>query len=125
MAEVPLEFEAMAIPFLQGNNSLDHEASFGTLLGNILGIVMIIALLILLFFFVWGAIEWMTSGGESSKLQSARDRMVHAVVGILVLSASLALFMFVQYLLGVDVIRVTSGPNSGRGACELTDPPSC
>lgn len=104
MDEIPLELEAMGIPFLPGNNSMDHSSQFGEILGNTLNIIMVIALLILLFYLIWGAIEWITSGGDSGKLQNARNRMLQAGVGVLILSATLALFMFVQYLLGIEVI---------------------
>ncbi|MDQ5950951.1 MAG: hypothetical protein QG639_228 [Patescibacteria group bacterium] len=109
MEEVPLEFEAMGIPFLPGNNSFDHNADFGSTVSNILNIVMVIALLILLVYLIFGAFEWMTSGGDSSKLQKARDRMLHAIVGILILSSTLAVFMFIQYLLGVEIIGINLG----------------
>ena len=109
MEDVPLEFEAMAIPFLQGNNTMDHNANFGNTLGGTLDIVMVVALLILLAYLICGAFEWMTSGGDSGKLQKARDRMLHAIIGILLLSATLAIFMFIQYLLGIDIISIDLG----------------
>lgn len=116
MDEVPLNFEAMGIPFLPGNNSTDHNADFGNTLGGILNIIMIVALLILLAYLILGAFEWMTSAGDSSKLQKSRDRMLHAIVGILILSASLAVFMFVQYLLGIEIIGIDLGaPTGGLG----------
>lgn len=118
MQTIPLNFEAMGLNMLPGNNSMDHEADFTTLIGSVISIVMIVALLILLFFLIWGAIEWMTSSGDNTKLQNARNRMLHAIVGVLVLSATIAIFMFVQYLLGIEVLtfegRLPGGTNGVR-----------
>jgi hypothetical protein len=42
---------------------------------------------------VWGAIEWTTSGGNPSKLAEAKDRIMSAIYGlILLLAAYLILF---------------------------------
>lgn len=104
MQTLPLNFESPGASVLPGGNSTDHEADFANKIGNILSIVMTLALLFLLFYLIWGGFEWLTSGGDSSKLEKARNRMLHAIVGILILSGTLALFMFVEYLLGIDVI---------------------
>lgn len=108
MQDLPLDFEAVGTSALQGNNTTDHRGEFGSLVGGILSVLMVVALLILLFYLIWGAFEWLTSGGDSSKLQSARNRMLHAIVGILILSATLAIFMFVQYLLGIEILTFTT-----------------
>lgn len=89
---------------LPGATAEAPEAAFGTLISNVLGIVLIIALLLLLLYLILGALEWMASGGESSKLQSARNRMMHAVIGIIILGSVMAVFMLIQYIMGVEFI---------------------
>ena len=99
---IPLDIAGTGmVPF---HATTDAKADFGRLIGNILSPLMVVALLILLVYLIWGAFEWLTSGGDSAKLQTARNRMLHAIVGILILSSVLALFMFVQYLLGIQVL---------------------
>lgn len=104
MQELPLNFEGIGTSALQGNNTTDHEADFAERVGGLISLAMGVAFFILLIFLIWGAFEWMTSAGDSGKLQSARNRMLHAVVGILILSSTIALFMFVQFLLGVEFL---------------------
>lgn len=110
MAKLPLNFETGGAEVLPGDNSTNHVADFGIKVGNILGMVMTVALLVLLFYLIWGGFEWITSAGESGKLEKARNRMMHAILGILILSGTLALFMFVQYLLGINIITFGTGP---------------
>src|SRR5690606_13303409 len=47
--------------------------------------------LMVLIFFIWGAIEWITSGGDSGKVASARNRITQAVIGMIILAGSFVL----------------------------------
>ena len=52
--------------------------------------------LLVLFYFVWGGIEWITAGGDSGKLEKARLRMMHAVVGLLILVSSFVILGYIS-----------------------------
>lgn len=52
--------------------------------------------LLVLFYFVWGALEWITAGGDSGKLEKARLRMMHAVVGLLILVSSFVILGYIS-----------------------------
>lgn len=44
--------------------------------------------LAVLLYFVWGAIQWITAGGDSSKIEKARNMIMQAVIGMIILVAS-------------------------------------
>ncbi len=77
---------------------------FANLIGSILSVVITIGVLMLLLYLVWGAFSWITSGGDKGKVEEARNRMTTAVIGIIVLSSSIAIFMLVQQILGICVL---------------------
>ncbi|NCN07055.1 MAG: hypothetical protein GW762_04685 [Candidatus Pacebacteria bacterium] len=52
--------------------------------------------LLVLFYFIWGSIEWITAGGDSGKLEKARLRMMHAVVGLLILVSSFVILGYIS-----------------------------
>ena len=83
----------------------DPSDGIGILIGRLLGIVLVVALIILLLYLILGAYEWITSAGDSAKLQSARNRMLHAILGMLILASVIALFNLVQYVLGIDLLQ--------------------
>lgn len=60
--------------------------------------VIMIGGMLVLGYLVWASIEWLTSGGDSGKLQSARNRMMHAVIGLLLLVASYTIIAFIGSL---------------------------
>ncbi len=77
---------------------------FADLIGSILTIVITIGALMLLIYLMWGAFSWITSSGDKSKLEEARNRMTTAVIGMIVLSSVVAIFMFIQQILGICVL---------------------
>jgi hypothetical protein len=81
------------------------DSSIGEVIANILGGVMAIAVLMVLIYLVWGAIGWITSGGDAAKITKARDKMTQAVIGLIVLAASVAIFALVQSFLGIEVLN--------------------
>ncbi len=52
--------------------------------------------LLVLFYFAWGSIEWITAGGDSGKLEKARLRMMHAIIGLLILVSSFVILGYIS-----------------------------
>jgi hypothetical protein len=98
---------------LLGADGTSNSARFGGLLSTIFQAIMVIALLLVLFYLVWGAFDWITSAGDKGKLDSARNKMMNAVMGIIILSATTAIFIFVQWFIGVQVFTFT-GAGAGN-----------
>lgn len=53
-------------------------------------------------YFVWGAIDWIAAGGESGKLEKARQKMTQSALGMIVLVSSFTIIAFVSQLLFGD-----------------------
>lgn len=96
-------------------------AGFGTFLSGLLGSILLIAALLVLLYLIWGAIEWITSAGDKSKTEKARDRMTQSVIGLIVLAATLAIYMLVQSFLGVSFFNFSGGGNTGPGGPGIGD----
>lgn len=58
--------------------------------------VISIGAILVLAYFLWGAVEWITSGGDSSKLEGARNKMLHAFIGLLILVSAYTLIGFIS-----------------------------
>lgn len=58
--------------------------------------------------FIWGAVEWISAGSDSSKVSKAQQRMTQAALGLFLLVTSFILIGFVSSLLfgnNFDVLR--------------------
>jgi hypothetical protein len=84
---------------------------------NIWRAVINVGALLVIVNFIWGAIDWITAGGDSGKIQKAREKITQSVIGIIVLASTIALFTFIQRFLGISVLnfRNSSGTNPGGG----------
>ncbi len=67
--------------------------------------VMIISSLLVLGYLIWGALNWITSGGDKGKVDQARQKMIAAVVGLIIVSASYAVLVLVLAFLGFDSVE--------------------
>ncbi len=93
------------------------KASFAKIVGGLLGLSWLIAALLVLAFLVIGAIEWIGSGGDTSKIEKARNKMMQAVVGAIILAATLATFNLLQRFLGINEITFLGlGDSSSSGS---------
>ncbi len=61
------------------------------------------ALAVLLYMFL-GAIGWITAGGDSGKIEKARDRIIQSVIGLAVLFSVVAIAGFVGPIFGMDLL---------------------
>jgi hypothetical protein len=88
------------LPF---SNGTSPGGLFGVFISRVLQSVMVISLLAVLIFLVWGAFEWVVSGGEKGKIEAARNKITGAVIGLIVMASSLAIYFLVQRIIGVQV----------------------
>lgn len=105
-AQVDLNFGEQAVEAeIPGTeNAASEDAGFAYWIGQILNVVLVAAVLIVFANYLIASIEWVSSGGDSGKIQKARDRFVGSTVGLLVLAASVAIFMLLQNFLGIEIL---------------------
>lgn len=59
--------------------------NFSTLLTFLIRFIFVVAGVIALIMMLWGALSWVTSGGDKGNVENARNKIVQAVVGILLI----------------------------------------
>lgn len=67
---------------------------------------------VLLFFFmlVTGAIQWIASSGDKANIESARGKIVNAVVGLVLLFAAIAIVKVIETFFHIDLLKIDLGP---------------
>ena len=86
-----------------------QEQSVGILQDIALAVIsriMPIALILLFLYIIWGAFDWITSGGDSGKVSSARNKIVQGIIGVIVLSALFAIMMIIQTFLHLEFLNI-------------------
>ena len=77
-----------------------YATNFGTMFSSILNVVMLIAAILVFAYMIWGGVEWITSGGDKGKAESARNKLTAAIIGLVIIAASYAVVTLVVQFLG-------------------------
>ena len=101
MSLIPQAYaQTIAIPQPTGMQITD----IGKLISSVISLAFIIAGILVFAFLVWGGIEWITSGGDKTKTEQARNRITNALVGLAIVAASYAVMRLISYFFGVNVL---------------------
>jgi hypothetical protein len=76
-----------------------------TLISNILGTLTTLGALVFIFMFFYGAFRWITGGDDAGKIQKARDQMVQAALGLIIMVAAYAIVGLVGSVIGFDILN--------------------
>lgn len=61
-------------------------------LSNLIALFFSVAAIVLVFMLVWGAFDWLTSEGDKEKVASARNKIMNALIGLLLFAVAFAIF---------------------------------
>lgn len=74
-------------------------------------ILLIAAVIVALVFLIWGGIKWITSGGDKTKVESARGTVIGAIIGLIIAFAAFFVLNIVASLFGLGNILELSLPS--------------
>lgn len=69
-------------------------------LSNFVSLIYIAATIVLVLMLIWGAWDWLTSGGDKEKLESAKKKLINAFIGIILFAVAFALLRIVGAFTG-------------------------
>ena len=78
--------------------------SLGKFVGALTQLLFILAGVLVFVYLVWGGIQWLTSGGDSSSTQQARDRITAALIGLAIIAIAYAITLIIQAFFGITII---------------------
>ncbi len=78
-----------------GNLANDPAQGLGKFIGTGINLFLIVAGLILLIFMLWGAFDWIVSGGEKERVAKAQSKITNALIGILLIFVMLTIWSLV------------------------------
>lgn len=96
--------------------------NLGQVINSVLSFVMVISALLVLLYLIWGAFDWITSGGDKGKIESARKKIIAAIVGLIIVASSFAIFLLAIKFLGfanLDELFSSTQPIGGTQESSL------
>ncbi len=96
ITEIPEEIKVTGIP----PGGLDTASK---VIRNGLTIFIIISLILTIIILLWAAIDWLSSGGDKQKVQTARMKITYAIIGLVVVFSAFFIINFLGYLFRVPL----------------------
>ncbi len=89
-------------PALQGIVNKDSTGAGGIslILSNLILLFYSVAAIVLVLMLIWGAFDWLTSEGEKEKVKSAQDKIMNAIIGIILFSVAFAIIQVLGQFTG-------------------------
>lgn len=85
----------------QANGTVFAGTPIGNIITFLVAFIVIVAVLAALFFIVLGAFQWITSGGDKTKVDAARNHIIAAIIGLVVIALSFVIINVVIQALGL------------------------
>lgn len=80
-----------------------------TIISNLIGFLTIVAGIWFMFQFITAGISWISAGGNPESLNSARDRMRNALIGMVLVVGAWAIVGLIGNILGLDILMTDPG----------------
>lgn len=88
--------------------------NIGSIVNAVITLMFVVAVLVALAFLIWGGIKWITSGGDKAGVEAARNQIVAALVGLVIVFLSYFLLNFLMRFFGLgDIPTILTIPSLG------------
>jgi len=87
----------------------EGPSGFGTLLNNVISLLVAMAGMALFVYLLYGGITWTTAGGDKARVESAQKTVTNAIIGIIIMGAAFLLVQIVNTVLGRDLLHILIG----------------
>lgn len=93
-------------PVLGGGSSPDISGgtrAIGELIVRLLDLIFIFAFIFALFGVILGGVQWVTSSGDKANLENARNKIVHSLLGLIIVASTWAIMNIVAQFFGLNL----------------------
>jgi len=74
-------------------------------ISQIIGLITTIGSIIFIVMFLYSALKWITAGGDSSKVEKARDGMVQGVIGLVIMVGAYGIIGLIGTAIGINILN--------------------
>lgn len=83
----------------------DPGKNIEAIISNVFGFFTIIGAIFFVIYFIVASLEWITAGGDSGKLTTARNKMMQGVLGLIILVASYGIIGLIGSIFGIELLE--------------------
>lgn len=90
------------------DNDTNALTTLELFISNMLGLGTVVGSIVFIIYFLLGAISWIGAGGDTSKINKARDQMIQGALGLIVLVAMYAIVGLIGTIVGLNILNPAS-----------------
>jgi hypothetical protein len=87
------------------------SGNFGLIVGQIVQLIFVIAVVVALLYLIYGGFRWLVSGGDKTQVGSAREHIVAAVIGLIIIFLSYFILNLLLAFFGIGSLNTLVIPN--------------
>lgn len=87
------------------NDASESLTKLELIISAVIGMLTVIAGLFFVVSIILAGLDWIGAGGDSGKIQKARDRMIQGALGLVVIVLAYALVGVVGSVLGINILN--------------------
>ncbi len=92
-------------PNLTNPTSASSVNSLSQFISTFIGFLTTLAGLMFLIYFIVAGLAWITAGGEKGKVESARQQMTNAALGLIIVIAAYSIVGIVGGVVGINILN--------------------
>lgn len=81
-----------------------ENLTIGGIISGAISLVMLAVSLIFFFILIMGGLKWVMSEGDQKAVESARNQITNALVGLAIVFAAFAIMKLIGVVFGIDII---------------------
>lgn len=82
-----------------------QAVDIGKVVSAVVGILLLVSAILAFLYLILGGIQWITSGGDKSNMEAARNKITAAIVGLIIVAASWAVMLLIGQFIGFDILK--------------------
>lgn len=71
-----------------------------------IGLAFVVGTVIFFFMLIFGAIQWISSGGDKQALEGAKGRVTNAIIGLVILFSLFAVLSLINTFFGIKIMTL-------------------
>lgn len=75
--------------------------ALGTIVSNGVQAIIVLSGVAVLLYLIWGGFNWLTAGGDKAQVESARNRITNALVGMAIIASVWVIYGLVDNFFGI------------------------
>jgi hypothetical protein len=87
-------------------SALTGVGFFAALLPALITLLLVVGVIVFVFIFLTGAIQWITSGGDKAAHETAKSKLTNGLVGIVILFATFAIMIALGEFFDIDLLLI-------------------